>query len=145
MEETYMEELKEILNESNYGHLATTEEGSPRVRPFGFGFEEEGKYFFCTNNKKDVYQQLKKNPYAEYSVTSKNMITFRIRGNVQFVKDLSKKEEIIESSSLLKSIYKSAGNPIFEVFYIEPEKIIRSTMDGQPPQIYNFTHKVETE
>jgi len=140
-----MEELKEILNESNYGHLATTEEGSPRVRPFGFGFEEEGKYFFCTNNKKDVYQQLKKNSYAEYSVTSKSMITFRIRGNVQFVEDLSKKEVMIQSSNVVQSIYKNASNPIFEVFYIEPEKIFRSTMDGQPPQIYDFTQKVETE
>lgn len=140
-----MEEFKEILKESNFGHLATSEEGSPRVRPFGFGFEEEGKYFFCTNNKKDVYQQLKKYPYAEYSVTSKSMITFRIRGKVQFVEDLSKKEVMIQSSGVVQSIYKNASNPIFEVFYIEPERIIRSTMDGQPPQIYDLTQKAETE
>jgi len=136
-----MEELKEILAEGNFGYLATSEEGSPRVRPFGFGLEENGKYYFCTNNKKDVYQQLKNFPYAEYSVTSKKMITFRIRGKVQFVEALSIKEKIMQSSSVVQSIYKNANNPIFEVFYMEPQKITRSTMDGQPPKIYDFSQE----
>jgi len=136
-----LKEIKEILSEGGFGYLATLEEGSPRVRPFGFGFEENGKYFFCTNNKKDVYQQLKSYPYAEYSVTSKKMITIRIRGTVQFVEDLNIKEKIMQASGVVRSIYKNADNPIFEVFCIKADKIIRSTMDGQPPKIYDFTQE----
>ena len=133
-----MEEVMKILTEGNIGYLATVEDGKPRVRPFGFGFEENGKYFFCTNNTKDVYNQLKNIPYAEYSVTSKNMITVRIRGKIEFTNDISKKEKTIAASSLVRSIYKTADNPIFEIFYIEPEEIIVSTLDGQPPRFYKF-------
>ena len=125
-----MEEVMKILTEGNIGYLATVENGKPRVRPFGFGFEENGKYFFCTNNTKDVYTQLKNIPHAEYSVTSKNMITVRIRGKIEFTNDISKKEKTIEASGLVRSIYKTADNPIFEIFYIEPEEIIVSTLDG---------------
>lgn len=133
-----MEEVMKILTEGNIGYLATVEDGKPRVRPFGFGFEEDGKYFFCTNNTKDVYTQLKNIPYAEYSVTSKNMITVRIRGKIEFTNDISKKEKTIAASGLVRSIYKTADNPIFEIFYIEPEEIIVSTLDGQPPRFYKF-------
>ena len=133
-----MEEVMKILTEGNIGYLATVEDGKPRVRPFGFGFEEDGKYFFCTNNTKDVYTQLKNIPYVEYSVTSKNMITVRIRGKIEFTNDISKKEKIIAASGLVLSIYKTADNPIFEIFYIEPEEIIVSTLDGQPPRFYKF-------
>jgi len=50
-----------------------------------------------------------------------------------------KKEEMIRSSNVVKTIYKTADNPIFEVFYIEPEIILRSTLDGKPPEKYDFS------
>ena len=133
-----MEEVIKVLTEGNIGYLATVENGKPRVRPFGFGFEEDGKYFFCTNNTKNVYTQLKNTPYVEYSVTSKNMVTVRIKGKIEFINNISKKEKLILSSGLVRSIYKTADNPIFEIFYIEPEEIIISTLDGQPPKLYKF-------
>lgn len=133
-----MEEAIRILSENNIGYLATMDDGKPRVRPFGFGFEEDQKYYFCTNNTKNVYAQLKNLPYVEYSVTSKNMITVRIRGKINFTNDLSKKEKIMKKSGLVRLVYKTADNPIFEVFYIEPEEIIISTLDSKPPKLYKF-------
>jgi len=133
-----MEQIMQILTENNIGYLATVEDGNPRVRPFGFGFEEDGKYFFCTNNIKDVYTQLKKVPYVEYSVTSKSMVTVRIRGKIEFTKDINAKEKMIDASGIVKSKYKTATNPIFEVFYVQPEQIIVSTLDGKPSRVYKF-------
>lgn len=130
-----MEEILKLIKESGYGSLATVEDGKPRVRPFGFMFEEEGKLYFCTNNKKDVYNQLMDSPYVEYSVTSKNMVTARISGQVTFCQDLDKKEKALNSSELVKNLYKSADNPIFEVFYIEHGIATISDFSGNPPRI----------
>lgn len=133
-----MEEILKLIKESGYGSLATVEDGKPRVRPFGFMFEEEGKLYFCTNNKKDVYKQLMDLPYVEYSVTSKNMVTARISGQVIFTEDLDKKEKALNSSELVKRGYKSADNPIFEVFYIEHGIVTISDFSGNPPRTVEF-------
>lgn len=133
-----MEQATKILKECGYGNLATIEDGKPRVRPFGFMFEEGGKYYLCTASNKDVYKQLVSIPYVEYSATTKEMLTVRIRGSIKFTEDMNMKEKALESSDLVKLIYKTADNPIFKVFYIEPEEIIIATLDGEPPKIYKF-------
>ena len=50
-----MKEVLEFLKENGNGFLATMEEGKPRVRPFQFMLEAEGRFYFCTSNAKDVY------------------------------------------------------------------------------------------
>ena len=133
-----MEQVLNLLKEDGYGFLATVDNGKPRVRPFGFMFEEEGKLYFCTNNQKDVYKQLMVLPYIEYSRTSKDMVTVRISGNVTFTQDIDKKEKALDSSELVRRGYKSADNPIFEVFYIEHGTATISDFSGNPPRELEF-------
>jgi uncharacterized pyridoxamine 5'-phosphate oxidase family protein len=114
-----MEDIVKFLKENGYGYLATVDNGKPRVRPFGFMFEEGGKLYFCTNNKKEVYKQLIETPYVEYSMTSADMTMLRINGEIKFSEDLDKKEKALNSSELVKKAYQTADNPIFEVFYME--------------------------
>lgn len=133
-----MNELIKYLNEGQYGYLATVESGKPRVRPFGFMFEEGDRLYFCTNNQKDVYHQLMELPYVEYSMTTNNMVTIRIRGEIKFCEDLDKKEKALNSSELVKKAYKSAENPIFKVFYMEHGIAIFSDFSGQPPKELEF-------
>lgn len=133
-----MERVLKHLKENAYGFLATVDNGKPRVRPFGFMFEENGLLYFCTNNKKDVYTQLNLLPYAEYASTSKDMITIRISGETKFCEDLDKKEKALNSSELVKRLYKTADNPIFEVFYIEHGIATIADFSGQPPTLIEF-------
>ncbi len=63
-----MEKVLKFLNDAQTFYLATAEEnGQPRVRPFGAAAVFDGKFYICTNNQKDVYRQLKKNPKIEIS------------------------------------------------------------------------------
>lgn len=133
-----MEEAIKLLKENQYGFLATVDNGKPRVRPFGFMFEEEGRLYFCTNNEKDVYRQLIAVPYIEYSVTSKDMVTVRISGKAIFCEDLDKKEKALNASELVKRGYKTADNPIFKVFYIESGNVVISDFSGKPPRKITF-------
>lgn len=133
-----MQEVLKFLQENITGFLATVEDAKPKVRPFQFMLEDGGKLFFCTSNTKDVFKQLKTNPYVEFSSSSPKFAWIRLSGKVEFSKDLKIKEKVLENSGLVKSIYKAADNPIFEIFYIEHGTAILADFSGQPPKTINF-------
>jgi len=133
-----MEEVIKLLKESQYGYLATVDEGKPRVRPFGFMFEEDGKLYFCTSSQKDVYKQLTILPYIEYAITTKDMVTVRINGEIKFSEDIDKKEKALNASEMVKRGYKTADNPIFKVFYMEHGTASISDFPGQPLKKIKF-------
>ena len=130
-----MKEAIDFIKENNNGFFATVEDGKPKVRPFQFMFEEGGRFYFGTNNTKEVYRQLKTNPYAEFSSTAPKFAWIRLSGEVKFTDDLKIKEKVIECSGMVKSIYKTADNPIFEVFYIEHGAAVLADFSGQPPRV----------
>lgn len=134
-----MEQVKELLkNNGNGGYLATVDNGKPRVRAFGFMFEEDGRFYFCTNNTKEVYRQLTECPFVEYAVTASDMTMLRISAEIHFTEDPSKKEKALEASPLVKRVYRSADNPIFKVFYIEHGTAVISDFSGRPPRKLEF-------
>lgn len=133
-----MKEAIEFLKANPMGALATVENNKPRVRPWGFMLEEEGKLWFCTANTKDVFRQLQENSNVEFCSTSKEMVTVRISGEVVFSKELAMKKRILEHCDLVKSIYKTPDNPVLEIFYIEHGKTVMSDFSGQPPKVFNF-------
>lgn len=118
-----MKEVLSILNDrSAIGYLATVDDGKPRVRPWGFMFEENGRLYFCTASTKDVYKQLTTVPYIEFSKTTKDMVWVRVSGEIKFDEDIKKKEKIFENAPGLEKLYKSPDNPIFKIFYLEHGK-----------------------
>jgi uncharacterized pyridoxamine 5'-phosphate oxidase family protein len=133
-----MKEVSKLLAENPAGFLATVENGEPRVRPWGFMFEENGKYYFCTNNTKDVYRQLQANPSVEFATRNNKFVWVRLRGKVTFTEDMRIKEKTLAANELVKSIYKSADNPIFKTFYIEHGSAIIGDFSGQPPKQFTF-------
>ncbi|MNN35544.1 Pyridoxamine 5'-phosphate oxidase [compost metagenome] len=133
-----MEEVLRILKENVNGYLGTVDDGKPRVRPFGFMLEDEGKLYFCTNSLKDVYRQLKNHPYIEYSVTTRDMVVLRISGEIKFCEDINIKEKVINVHEPVKKGYKSADNPIFKVFYLEHGSALISDFSGKEPRKIEF-------
>ncbi|WMJ82226.1 pyridoxamine 5'-phosphate oxidase family protein [Clostridium sp. MB40-C1] len=113
-----MNKLIDYLNENRMGHLATIKDGKPVMRPFQFQFEKEGKFYFVTGNTKEVYKQLKISGVAGFIVTGKDMRWVRLNGEIEFVNNLKLKEAVINNESLIRDIYKTADNPVFEMFYI---------------------------
>jgi uncharacterized pyridoxamine 5'-phosphate oxidase family protein len=133
-----MDEIIKLFKENGFGFLATVDNGKPRVRPFGFMTWDKGKLYFCTNSTKKVYKQLVESPYIEYSTTSKDMITGRISGKVIFSDDKDKKELVLNSSELVKKLYKSSDNPIFKIFYIEHGTATISDLTGENSKEIKF-------
>lgn len=133
-----MKEVIQFLQENITGSMATVEAGKPRVRPFQFMMEDDGRLFFCTNNTKKVYRQIQANPYVEFTSCSPKFAWIRLSGKVQFSDDLELKKKVLDASSLVKSLYKTADNPIFEIFYLEHGTATLADFSGQPPKTFNF-------
>lgn len=57
-----MKKTAEFLRKCGTFYLATVDGDKPQVRPFGAVCEFEDKLYIITNNKKEVYRQMKANP-----------------------------------------------------------------------------------
>ncbi len=133
-----MKEVVKFLQENSAGFLATVAVNKPKVRPFRFMLEEDGKLFFCTGNSKEVFKQLKANPQVEFSSTTPSFAWIRLSGEVKFSDDKKVKEKILATNGRAKSIYQSAENPIFELFYLDHGTAVIADFSGQPPKTIVF-------
>lgn len=130
-----MQRIVENIADGQRGALATIEDEKPDVRPFQFQFLHEGNFYFCTSNNKNVFNQIRKSPYAAFTTTNENKVTVRISGKVVFVNDLQLKEKVINQQINIKNIYESADNPIFELFCIEPTEASITEFGKNPLKI----------
>lgn len=134
-----MNEVVEFLKENPVQYLATVGlDNKAKVRPFQFIIEEDGKLYFSTNSEKDVFKQIKNNPYVEICISNPKFQWMRLNGKVQFSNDMAIKEKIINANPLVKSIYKTGDNPIFEIFYLEDAKAVIADFSGNPPKEFNL-------
>jgi uncharacterized pyridoxamine 5'-phosphate oxidase family protein len=129
-----MNEVVKFLKENPVQYLATVGlDKKPNARPFQFMLEKAGKLYFCTSNQKDVFKQLEECPYVEITASSPAFNWIRLKGKAVFSKDLEIKREIIENNGLVKSIYQTAENPLFEIFYLDDAKAAIADFSGNPP------------
>jgi uncharacterized pyridoxamine 5'-phosphate oxidase family protein len=127
-----MKEIIDFLKQNQNQCLATIGlDGKPKVRPFLFMFERDGKIFFCTSNKKEVYKEIKQNHFVELCAITEDMSWLRLQGTVVFSNQLKDKEKVFEVSPLVKSIYKNPENPDFEVFYLDKVKAHVSDLNNK--------------
>lgn len=129
-----MNEVLQFLTDNPIFYFATVDGDKPRVRPFGFIMEYEGKLWFCTSNQKKVYKQLQANPYFEVSTTSRDMKWIRLTGKAVFNSTPEAKAKALETMPTLKQMY-ADNDPIFEVFYIEEGEATFCSMTGESKTI----------
>lgn len=116
-----MNEILQFLdNKPHPFFVATTENGEPRVRPFSFIMNFNGKLYFTTGASKPVYAQLQANPIVEIcSVPNEKFQWMRLKGRVVFEDNLEAKKEAFKILPLLERAYKTPENPELVVFYLE--------------------------
>ncbi|GLI39345.1 pyridoxamine 5'-phosphate oxidase family protein [Geobacter hydrogenophilus] len=132
-----MKEVLEMLAVPCFGNLATVDGGKPRVRPFAFMYEENGRFYFCTASNKEVYRQLTETPFIEFTRTTDDMRWLRIGGEITFDEDIRSKEKCFANYPMLKDIYQSPDNPLFKVFYLEHGAASVNSLAG-PPKTFEF-------
>ena len=112
-----MNEVFKFLQDCGIFFVSTVDGNQPKVRPFSFAMEYEGKICFGTSNKKPFYAQLMANPNIEICA-SKDGRWLRLSGQTIFCTTPEAKAQALEILPMLKNMY-SADDDIFEIFYIE--------------------------
>lgn len=131
-----MKRVIEFLNENPVQYLATVgRDGTAKCRPFMFAGELDGRLWFCTNNRKEVYKDLQENPGVELSVSSPSYMWLRLHGKVVFENNREAKE-LCMANPIVRGQYGDADNPIFEVFYLDDPHGVIADFSGNPP--YKF-------
>jgi uncharacterized pyridoxamine 5'-phosphate oxidase family protein len=129
-----MKEVLNFLSEAKVFFLATAEGDQPRVRPMGLAMEFEGKLCFGTNNKKEMYKQLKANPKMEIAATLPSGKTLRISGPVSFNTKREAKVAALEIAPFLKRMY-GPDDGVFEIFQFDRATAVFSDMTGAAKEI----------
>ena len=143
-----MNEVVKFLQENPVQYLATVgRDGKAKCRPFMFAGEMDGKLWFCTNNRKDVYKDMQANPNVEVSVSSPSYAWIRLHGEAVFENNMAAKEMCIQNPIVKGQYgeatnpifeYGEASNPIFEVFYLKDAHAVIADFSGNPPREYDL-------
>lgn len=125
-----MREVLDYLKEAGTFFLATSEDGQPRVRPFGAVVEFEGKLYIVTNNRKNVYRQMLANPKVEISAMIKNTW---IRLVAEAIADDRREARVqmLEANPGLGSMY-SADDGLMAVLYLRGATATFYAFGGEP-------------
>ena len=112
-----------IFKANPNGVLATQNGQGVKTRVFQFLFADGKKVYFCTNNEKPVYTQLKANPYVSFCVPGDFSPVVSVNGKIVFTDDMALKTRALDENPLIKTIYNSPDNPVFTLFYIDVEEV----------------------
>lgn len=128
-----LKEIDAFLKEARVFYVATEDGGQPRVRPFGAVHLFDGALYLCTNNKKQVFAQLLKNPRLEISAMRADSW---IRVSAQAMLDgrrEAKKAMLDAYSEVLSRMY-SLDDGLFEVFRLSEVAATIYSMT-RPPRV----------
>ena len=126
--------MKEVLNylkECGTFYLGTSEEGQARVRPFGAVAEFEGRLYIVTNNQKNVYRQMLKNPKIE--ICGMNKGTW-IRVEAEAVHDDRREARVKmmdDNMATLSKMY-TVDDHLMEVLYLKNGTSTLYSFTGEP-------------
>ncbi|MGX8796734.1 pyridoxamine 5'-phosphate oxidase family protein [Fusibacter sp. JL298sf-3] len=117
--------------------FATSDGDKPSVRFFSFKMVEDGKLYFLTSNKKNVYSDLSKNPKVEIcSMPNANQEWLRLNATVAFDDNLALKKKAFEMLPMLKKAYGKPENEEVVLFYLENIEAKKHTLSGTVEEIW---------
>ena len=128
-----MQEVYEFLKNAGVYYLATTEEGRPRVRPFGTIDLFENALYIQTGLKKDVAKQMLANPKVELSAMYEGK-WIRLEAEAVWVDSVPAQEHMLDNYPELRAIY-TPGDGNTAVFRLEKALASICSFTEAPRQI----------
>ena len=129
-----MNEVYEFLKAAGTYYLATTENGEPRVRPFGTVDVWNGKLTLQTGLKKDVAKQMLANPRVEICAMSADGRWIRVTADAKLVEDVDAAEHMLNAYPDLRAMYRP-GDGNTEIFALRSGKAVIASFTAAPRTI----------
>jgi pyridoxamine 5'-phosphate oxidase len=126
-------EIIELINRNPVFHLATVEEGAPRVRGMLAYRADDKGILFHTGTMKDVHRQMMANSAVELCFHDwQANVQVRVRGKAIPVEDQALKEEIVNSPGreFLQPWIEASGYSLMSVFRVEGCQALAWTMES---------------
>ena len=115
-------------------YLATIDNNSPRVRPFGSVMEYDGEIYLCTGNFKEVYKQIQNNNHVELCGMYDEVSWLRVSGEVIEDNRLEVQQAMLEDETGPKGLYE-AGDGKFATFKLVNAKATKYSFFSAPQEI----------
>jgi len=125
-----LEKVLSFLKENSVFYYATVDGDKPRVRPFGFFMEYEGKLYFGMGKHKQSYAQTIINPNVEISTANSKGQWIRIRGTAVFDERQEVMDKAFETLPVLKTLYNEKTGQTLGNFYIKDGVAEIADMNG---------------
>ena len=130
-----MKEVYEFLKESKTYYLATIDNNTPRVRPFGTIDLFEDKLYIQTGKSKDVYKQIEKNNNVEICAFN-NGRWIRVTGKLIPDDRVEAKKDMLDNYPELREMYNENDDNTI-VLYFESFKAVIYSFTEAPKVIEN--------
>ncbi len=117
-------ECVQFIRECGYFFLATCADGIPRLRPMGMIYSDDKELFFVTDRRKNVYDDLMKNPQVE--LASYNLYTrkwIRISGRAQADGSAQIREAMLDLYPMIRQEYVDQDEIFFVIFRLKMESV----------------------
>ncbi|MCI9456771.1 MAG: hypothetical protein HFE44_07320 [Oscillospiraceae bacterium] len=121
---TSADDCHRFIRECGYFFLATAVENQPKLRPFGMLHSSGGNLFIATDQRKQVYTELSRNPRIEiaaYNPQARRWI--RITGRAEPEHSLSIKAEMMGIYPSLKQKYQNEKEMFLTIFKLTVDKV----------------------
>lgn len=132
-----MEKALDFLTKHRDVAFATIgEDNKPKLRVFQIMKQKDNTFYFATSKKKEVFQQLKKNPYVELLAMDGN-ISVRVSGKVSFNVEDEIAQAIYNENPVLQRLYADYlkldyfSMPIYTLDYYD--------LSTTPPTLNSYT------
>jgi uncharacterized pyridoxamine 5'-phosphate oxidase family protein len=113
-----MKKVLDFLKKNNIFYVATVDGDKPAIRPFGAVTEINGRLYIVTNNKKDVYRQMTKNPVIAICCMDQDGTWLRLTANVETDPQKKSRVKMLEDIPALKTMY-NADDGLVEVLFLK--------------------------
>ncbi len=131
-----METVLQYLKDNPIFYVATMDGDQPRVRPFGVAVSCDGKLYFCTGDKKQVYRQMGINAKVEMATTAQDHSWLRLTGEAVFDGNDAAKALMLQEYPQLEMLFGAETGPI-TVFYLK-NAVATFYIPCKEPQVVEF-------
>ena len=126
-----MNRIVEELKKTGTFFVATMDIDQPRVRPFSSVTEIDGQVYICTNNTKECYKQMMRNPKVEISGMADDGTWIRVSGKaIRDDRDEARAAMLADPTG--PSMLYKVGDGLFEVFRLEEVTCTKYSFQAEP-------------
>jgi general stress protein 26 len=125
MNDASVPKAEEVLDSESSVFLATSDAGSPRVRPVTV-VKTEGSLFVLTGTSSKKMEQIRKNNRVEVLRMVEhggNRGYLRITGAAQIIEDAATKKRVADTTTWFKNYWSGTDDPNYALIRIEPKNV----------------------